>query len=92
MYFNFQNIFLLERDNQIDNVAKRLGELRSVMSDVVTKKCDGDLHCMQRYGLLSKKDTVETPPERFRWQMVTSGCSVSCGTGWFFFFNLNRQN
>uniref|UniRef100_A0A7M5WIB5 CUB domain-containing protein n=1 Tax=Clytia hemisphaerica TaxID=252671 RepID=A0A7M5WIB5_9CNID len=70
-----------QKSGQFENVAKRLTQLRSLMTDVVTKKCDGDTNCMQRYGL-SKKDRIETrPSEIYKWKMVTSGCSASCGTG-----------
>ena len=56
------------------------------MKDVVSKKCGGDPKCIETYAGrdIRKKDFVDSPPKRFSWVMMSSGCSVSCGEGSYF--------
>ncbi|XP_057290621.1 A disintegrin and metalloproteinase with thrombospondin motifs 16-like isoform X2 [Hydractinia symbiolongicarpus] len=72
-----------KRSHHMQNVAKKLIELRNIMREVVKKKCDDDPECIGKFDInsFSKKESVESVPGRFQWVLISSGCSVSCGRG-----------
>ena len=69
--------------DHLSNVLQKLKLLRTLMKAVLRKKCSSDEKCFERYkyfDLKHKKSGIERPKD-FEWVILSSGCSVTCGTG-----------